>query len=88
MLDKNPETRITPKEALQSPFFTDEKVVGELLTFHDKKRKARYDRILKMANMNWLLLSLFFYSSVIKVVKNWKKKDHLKSIHYKPTPSP
>ena len=52
LLDKNPETRITPKEALQSPFFTNKEVVGELLAFHEKKRQDRYDRILKMANQN------------------------------------
>ena len=51
MLDKNPETRITPKEALESPFFADEKVVGELLTFHDKKRKAKVMKLLEKVNM-------------------------------------
>ena len=52
LLDKNPETRITPKEALKSPFFTNKEVVGELIAFHEKKRQDRYDRILKMANHN------------------------------------
>lgn len=52
LLDSNPETRITPKEALKAPFFTDKKVVGELISFHERRRQARYDRILKMANIN------------------------------------
>jgi len=34
LLDKNPSTRVTPKEALESPFFKDPKVVGELLAYH------------------------------------------------------
>ena len=52
LLDNNPETRITPKQALESPFFADKEIVGELIAFHERKRQQRFDRILKMANQN------------------------------------
>lgn len=52
LLEKDPKHRMNPQQALNSAFFKDEKVVKELIGFHERKLAKRYERILKMANCN------------------------------------
>ena len=52
LLEKNPLKRIKPLQALNCSLFTNEKVISSWNMFCQKKIDTRYDKILKMANVN------------------------------------
>lgn len=52
LLENNPSKRLTPSKALSSRFLTDKNVVNTWLLFHQKRMDERFEKILKMANIN------------------------------------
>ncbi len=68
LLEKSPKNRYTAKQALESEFFTNPKVVEGLYEFHERRRKERYDKILKIANIQyWVSIfnSVIFYHLIL-----------------------
>ena len=52
LLEDSPLKRLTPRQGLSGGMFKSEKVISNLKSFCQKRIDDRYDKILKMANIN------------------------------------